>query len=159
MRIRSRAPSNDASRMRDTLASLGFEVMSHANLTEPQMKRPSPNSTGGSAPGGTGLFYFAGHGLQTSRDTLLIPVDADSGSPARLVTKGIALQGVLDGMARPGGGGTNLVILDTCLNDPFEPVAAAFAPASREHAGRVRDGAGFARGRRRRSRRLYGRAA
>jgi formylglycine-generating enzyme required for sulfatase activity len=118
------SPVNDASRMRDALASLGFEVMSYANLTEPQMKAALAEFDRRLGARGTGLFYFAGHGLQTSRDTLLIPVDADSGSPARLVTKGIALQGVLDGMARPGGGGTNLVILDTCLNDPFEPATA-----------------------------------
>ena len=90
--------------MRDALASLGFEVMSYANLTEPQMKAALAEFDRRLGARGTGLFYFAGHGLQTSRDTLLIPVDADSGSPARLVTKGIALQGVLDGDVAPGGG-------------------------------------------------------
>ncbi|WP_087671161.1 SUMF1/EgtB/PvdO family nonheme iron enzyme [Caballeronia humi] len=122
------SPVDDARRMGTALASLGFDVISRANLNEAQMKDALADFDRRLAAGGTGVLYFAGHGIRTSRDTLLIPVDADSGSPARLVTKGIALQGVLDEMARSGQGRarTHLVILDTCLNDPFG--AAAMRP-------------------------------
>ncbi|MDR5754019.1 MULTISPECIES: SUMF1/EgtB/PvdO family nonheme iron enzyme [unclassified Caballeronia] len=119
------SPLNDARRMSDALAALGFDVVSRANLTEAQMKAAFADFDRRLGADGTGVVYFAGHGLRTSRDTLLIPVDADGASPARLVTKGIALASVLDGMTHGGRSArrTNIVILDTCLNDPFEPAA------------------------------------
>jgi formylglycine-generating enzyme required for sulfatase activity len=125
------SPLNDARRMSDTLAALGFEVMSRANLTEAQMKQAFADFDQRLGAHGTGVVYFAGHGLRTSRDTLLIPVDANVASPARLVSKGIALTSVLDGMARggPGATRTNIVILDTCLNDPFDPYGRTSQPA------------------------------
>lgn len=121
-------PVRDARQMSATLATLGFEVTSYANASAPQMAQAIADFRRRLAAGGVGVFYFAGHGLQAGGDTMLVPVDADSGSPARLVTKGVALQSVLDAMSKERPNRINLVILDTCLNNPFERVAAR-APA------------------------------
>jgi uncharacterized caspase-like protein len=69
--------------------------------------------------GGVGLFYFAGHGFQIGDKALLAPVDSDSDSPGRLIATSIDLKSVLAGMSASRPGKRNLIILDTCLNNPF----------------------------------------
>ncbi len=112
-------PVEDADAVSRSLRSLGFEVVTHTDLDAPQMKRAIHDFHARLQAGGVGLFYFAGHGFRVHDDTLLAPVDADRSAPAGLVTKGIALRDVLAGMAAPRPGRLNLVILDSCRNDPF----------------------------------------
>ncbi len=112
-------PAADAHAVSRSLRSLGFEVVTHTDLDAPQMKRAIHDFHARLQAGGVGLFYFAGHGFRVHDDTLLAPVDADRSAPAGLVTKGIALRDVLAGMAAPRPGRLNLVILDSCRNDPF----------------------------------------
>jgi len=112
-------PVADADAISRSLRSLGFEVVTHTDLDAPQMKRAIDDFHARLQAGGVGLFYFAGHGFRVHEDTLLAPVDADGSAPAGLVTKGIALRDVLAGMAAPRLGRLNLVILDSCRNDPF----------------------------------------
>lgn len=112
-------PERDALAMTRTLRSLGFDVINHENATRRGMLeaiREFKERLGG---GGVGLFYFAGHGFRVGNRTILLPVDADGRTPARLLTAGIDLQTVLAGMAEPRPGKLNLLVLDTCLNNPF----------------------------------------
>jgi len=112
-------PVADADAISRTLRSLGFEVVTHADLDARQMKRAIDDFHARLSAGGVGLFYFAGHGFRVHDDTLLAPVDADPRAPAGLVAKGIALRDVLAGMAPARPGRLNLVILDSCRNSPF----------------------------------------
>ncbi len=113
------SPANDARAMSDTLRALGFDVTRYENATRQQMQAAIYGFKRRLDAGGVGLFYFAGHGFRVADKTLLAPVDADSRAPVRLLTQGIDLQTVLDGMSAPRPGKLNLVILDTCLNNPF----------------------------------------
>ena len=113
-------PVNDARAMRETLVARGFEVLFRANVNRQQMTQALVEVRQHLADGGVGLFYFAGHGFQVADATMLAPTDADRHSPVRLLTQAIDLQEVLDSMSAPRSGKRNIVILDTCLNNPFQ---------------------------------------
>ena len=113
----------DAEAMRDTLRALGFDVVMLTNATPREMRQAIGAFRERLRAGGTGLFYFAGHGLQIGRQTLLMSAGFDARLPASLVSNAIDLQSVLAAMQAPRAGRLNLVILDTCLNNPFAPGA------------------------------------
>ncbi|CAE6741596.1 Hercynine oxygenase [Paraburkholderia haematera] len=116
--ISENAP-RDAVAMRDTLRARGFDVIMRTDATPQQMRQAISEFGQRLQGGGTGLFYFAGHGLQIGRQTLLVPAGLDAGAPARLVSEGVDLNTVLQAMRVPRADALNLVILDTCLNNPF----------------------------------------
>jgi formylglycine-generating enzyme required for sulfatase activity len=94
--------------------------MRYENLSRQQMTDVILEFNKRLRAGGVGLFYFAGHGLRVADRTLLVPVDAESHSPARLLTHGIDLRTVLESMSEPRPGKLSLIVLDTCLNNPFD---------------------------------------
>jgi formylglycine-generating enzyme required for sulfatase activity len=57
--------------------------------------------------------------MRIGPQTLLIPAGLDARSPAALVRHAVDLHAVLQAMRGPHDGRLNLVILDTCLNNPF----------------------------------------
>lgn len=112
-------PTRDARAVGRALQSLGFDVRVHEDLDRQGMERAIGDFEQRLAAGGTGLFYFAGHGFSVGGRTVLAPLDADRRAPATLVTRGVALDDVLARMSAPRPGKLNLVVLDTCLDDPF----------------------------------------
>ncbi|MDR8396401.1 SUMF1/EgtB/PvdO family nonheme iron enzyme [Paraburkholderia dioscoreae] len=116
--LRENAP-RDAEAMRDRLQTLGFEVIMRTNATPQQMRQVIGEFHARLRRGGVGLFYFAGHGMRIGPQTLLIPAGLDARSPAAAVSNGVDLNAVLQAMRAPRDGQLNLVILDTCLNNPF----------------------------------------
>lgn len=115
---------NDAHAVGNTLASLGFDVLRYENLDRQRMRLALLDFKQRLGHGGVGLFYFAGHGMQAAGKTLLLPVDTETSSPAQLAATAIDLGSVLRGMSGPRPGKLNLVILDTCLNDPLRGIAS-----------------------------------
>src|SRR5206468_1128515 len=66
----------------------------------------------------TGLFYFAGHGLQVRGRNYLLPVDADVAREDEVAFAALDLGAVMekiDSAKNP----VNIVILDACRNNPF----------------------------------------
>lgn len=110
---------NDARAMSEVLLSLGVEVIRREDMDARAMRQALAEFDRRLRDGGVGLFYFAGHGLRVAGRTLLLPVDADRRSPVSLVTRGIDLRFVLAAMSAPRPHQLNLLILDTCLNNPF----------------------------------------
>ena len=64
-------------------------------------------------PGAVGLFYFAGHGLQSYGTNYLLAIDAPVEKPADIPRHGFEADDVLRVMLR-GGADTNILILDAC---------------------------------------------
>ena len=69
--------------------------------------------------GGTGLLYYAGHGVQVNGRNFLVPVDARLTRQSRVKYEAYALDDALTRMGGRGAGSVNLVILDACRNNPF----------------------------------------
>ncbi|MFM0198488.1 SUMF1/EgtB/PvdO family nonheme iron enzyme [Paraburkholderia fungorum] len=116
--LRDNAP-RDAEAMRDTLRARGFDVIMRTDATPQQMREAISEFRQRLRDGGIGLFYFAGHGLQIGRQTLLVPAGLDARAPARLISEGVDLDSVLEAMRAPRAGQMNVLILDACLNNPF----------------------------------------
>jgi hypothetical protein len=72
-------------------------------------------------PEATGLFYYAGHGVQSFGTNYLLPVDARLTDAADLPLVAVEAEAVLRQMASARNL-TNIVILDACRNNPFQGV-------------------------------------
>jgi formylglycine-generating enzyme required for sulfatase activity len=108
--------ANDARAMSNALGRRGFEVISYRDLNRVQMHAAVREFRQRLGEDGVGVFYFAGHGMQSDGKTWLAPVDVDLAMPTRMPEQGIELQTMLGSMPVPRNGGASLVILDMCLN-------------------------------------------
>ncbi len=111
-------PANDASDMAKVLKEVGFEVLSGTDLTKRQMEGLIRDFGAKLASGGTGLFYYAGHGLQVGGENYLVPVDAEIPQEDEVAYAAVPLGLVLTKMATAKND-LNIVILDACRNNPF----------------------------------------
>lgn len=121
-----RNPANDARDMAATLRALGFDVTSGINANQRDMKRLIREFGQKLRAGGSGLFYYAGHGVQSKGRNYLVPIDADIQSEAEVEDSGVDVSLVLNYMD-DAQNGLNIVILDACRNNPF---ARSFRSAS-----------------------------
>ncbi len=111
-------PPNDARDMAATLKTLGFEVMSGVNVNQREMKRLIREFGQSLKAGGSGLFYYAGHGVQSKGRNYLIPIEADIQSEVETEDAGVDVNLVL-GYMDDAQNGLNIVILDACRSNPF----------------------------------------
>jgi formylglycine-generating enzyme required for sulfatase activity len=111
-------PVNDATDMAATLQSLGFEVTLVLNATRQQMDEALAAYRRQLRPGGTGLFYFAGHGAQVEGMNYLIPIGANVERAVTAQAESVSAEQVLAGMTAAGTT-LNILILDACRNNPF----------------------------------------
>ena len=119
-------PPNDARDMAATLKALGFDVTIGININQRTFKQLVREFGLKLKAGGSGLFYYAGHGIQTKGRNYLIPVDADIQSEAEVEDSSVDVGLVLNFMD-DAQNGLNIVILDACRNNPF---AKSFRSAS-----------------------------
>jgi len=112
-------PVNDATDMRNTLQGLGFQVdyLADVNLTRMQTAINNFKIKLNASPNSYGLFYFAGHGVQSRGDNYLIPIDANISNEYLLPRITLPVQYVLDELEKAGNI-LNIIVLDACRNLP-----------------------------------------
>ena len=108
-------PKNDAEDMAALLRRLGFQVTAGLDLTDAAMEDRIRGFSRRARAAKVALFFYAGHGMQVDGVNYLVPVDARLADEADLPFETVALDLVLKRM----GGGTNLVFLDACRDNPF----------------------------------------
>jgi Caspase domain len=116
-----RNPVNDASVIRDTLTRLGFEVIYRENVDKSGMERAVGAFSARlfeAGPEGVGLFYFAGHGVQSGGENFLLPVDVSIQRETDLRLGALRAGDVLAQM-EGAGSAVKIVILDACRDNPF----------------------------------------
>jgi hypothetical protein len=112
-------PANDAKLMGETLTRTGFKVNTVLNADRQTMQRALLDFSRDIRDKETvGLFYFAGHGVQVNGQNYLIPVDADIKAESEVKIFGINVDEFVATLERADGR-TNIVILDSCRNNPF----------------------------------------
>ncbi|MGO4332384.1 SUMF1/EgtB/PvdO family nonheme iron enzyme [Cupriavidus sp. 2TAF22] len=121
--------ASDARAMGQALGALGFDVMLRENLDSAGMAQALAEFRQRLGKGGVGLFYFAGHGIEVGDRPLLLPVDVRGDAPHRLLTGATELGTILASMPAARPGGRNILILDTCLDNPYRG-ATAMPPAA-----------------------------
>ncbi len=113
-------PANDARDMGNALTQLGFstEVLTDAGLEAMEAAVLGFRDRLASSPDSVGLFFYAGHGVQSGGENYLIPVDVQIPSESLLRTRAVSLYFVLDSL-REAKNKLNVVILDACRDNPF----------------------------------------
>jgi hypothetical protein len=110
---------NDARAMGRRLSTLGFQVITVENADRDAMEKSILDFSSRLRRETTGLFFYAGHGIQSRGRNYLLPVDAKAASERALKFEAVDVQAVLEEMAFASNR-VNIVILDACRNNPFE---------------------------------------
>jgi len=112
-------PINDARDIAEELKRDGFNVEIGENLTGDAMRRAFERLYGRIKPGSVALIFFSGYGVQSSRQSYMIPVDAQIWTEADVRRDGISLETVL-GEINSRGAGVKIALIDASRRNPFE---------------------------------------
>jgi uncharacterized caspase-like protein len=126
-------PINSARALADELRQRGFEVDSSENLSKEAMRAALDRFYAKIKSGSTALLFFSGFGIQSDRQTYMIPVNAQIWTEADVRRDGFSLDSVLAEM-NSRGARVKIAILDASRRNPFErrfrAVAGGLAPVS-----------------------------
>src|SRR5580698_975314 len=112
-------PINDANDLADELKRDGFSVDIGENLTGDAMRRAFDRLYGRIKPGSVVLIFFSGFGVQSARQSYLIPVDAQIWTEPDVRRDGFSLETVL-GEINNRGAGVKIALIDASRRNPFE---------------------------------------
>src|SRR5437667_4026859 len=112
-------PINDARDIAEELKRDGFNVDIGENLTGEQMRRAFERLYGRVKPGSVARIFFSGFGVQSSRQSYMIPVDAQIWTEADVRRDGFSLETVL-GEINSRGAGVKVALIDASRRNPFE---------------------------------------
>jgi Caspase domain len=111
-------PPNDAADVAKELEGAGFTVIRRDNASLREMHLALREFGDKLTRTSTGVFYFAGYGVQVRGRNYLLPVDADIAREDEVAFSAMDLGAVmekLDSARNP----VNIVILDACRDNPF----------------------------------------
>jgi Tfp pilus assembly protein PilF len=112
-------PINDARDVADELKRDGFSVEVGENLTGDAMRRAFDRLYGRIKPGSVVLIFFSGFGVQSARQSYMIPVDAQIWTEPDVRRDGFSLETVL-GEINNRGAGVKIALIDASRRNPFE---------------------------------------
>nr|WP_041757927.1 caspase family protein [Bradyrhizobium sp. ORS 278] len=112
-------PINDARDLTDELKRDGFTVETLENASGDTMRRALERLYGKIKPGSVALLFFSGYGIQSSRTSYMIPVDAQIWQEADVRRDGISLEQVLQEI-NSRGAGVKIALLDASRRNPYE---------------------------------------
>jgi len=123
-------PINDARDLAEELKRQGFNVEVGENLTGDTMRRAFDRLYGRVKPGSVVLIFFSGYGVQSSRQSYLIPIDAQIWTEADVRRDGFSLETIL-GEINSRGAGVKIALVDASGAIRMSAAFAAFPPALR----------------------------
>src|SRR3954464_8580223 len=112
-------PINDARDIAEELKRDGFNVEIGENLTGEAMRRAFERLYGRVKPGSVALIFFSGFGVQSNRQSFMIPGDAQIWTEADVRRDGFSLETVL-GDINSRGAGVKIALIDASRRNPFE---------------------------------------
>jgi hypothetical protein len=112
-------PINDARDVADELKRDGFSVEIGENLTGDAMRRAYDKLYGRIKPGSVVLIFFSGFGVQSGRQSYMIPVDAQIWTEPDVRRDGFSLESVLSEINNRGAG-VKIALIDASRRNPFE---------------------------------------
>ncbi len=111
-------PANDASDIASALRELGFDVDLAMDLSYSDMNERIIDFGDKLNQADVGLFFYAGHGVQSGGVNYLIPVNADLSQEKSDVDNVISTSSILKKMEQAQNG-VNIIVLDACRNNPL----------------------------------------
>lgn len=110
-------PVQEGMDLKEALESIGFEVTFIQNATLSEMVAAlSEFENKVKNDKGVAFFHYGGHAVQFNKENYLIPVDANT--EYNMIT--YTCINVDEAVMKRMTGETNIVVLDSCRNDPFE---------------------------------------
>lgn len=109
-------PIKEAENLRVALEQIGFSVKIVKNASLEEMNDAlSDFEATLKKSGGTGFFHYGGHAVQVEGKNYLIPSTAEIPDERRVSTRALNVDEVMNSMSAD----TNIVILDSCRNNPL----------------------------------------
>src|SRR5207342_2605475 len=112
-------PINDVRDVADELKRDGFAVDIGENLTGEAMRHAFDRLYSKIKPGSVALIFYSGFGVQSARQSYLIPVDAQIWTEPDVRRDGFSLEAVL-GEINNRGAGVKIALIDASRRNPFE---------------------------------------
>jgi len=112
-------PINDARDVADELKRDGFAVEIGENLTGDGMRRAFDKLYGKIKPGSVALVFFSGFGIQSARQSYMLPIDAQIWTESDVRRDGFSLETIL-GELNTRGAGVKIALVDASRRNPFE---------------------------------------
>ena len=112
-------PANDAADMAAALKEVGIEVLLGLDLDKRAFDLKVRDFARALMGADSGIFFYAGHGLQVGGRNYLVPVDAQLQNERDLDFEAVALDFVLKQMELEREAKTNIVFLDACRDNPL----------------------------------------
>jgi hypothetical protein len=124
-------PINDARDVADELKRDGFTVEIGENLIGDNMRRAFDRLYNKLRPGSVAMIFFSGFGIQSNRQSYMIPVDAQIWTESDVRRDGLSLETVL-GEINNRGAGVKIALVDASRRNPYErrfrPGSSGLAP-------------------------------
>src|SRR6202034_1790923 len=112
-------PVNDARSVADELKRDSFTVEIGENLTGDAMRKALDRLYGHIKPGTVALIFFSGYGVQSNRQSFMLPVDAQIWTEADVRRDGFSLETIL-GEINNRGAGVKIALIDASRRNPYE---------------------------------------
>jgi hypothetical protein len=112
-------PINDAKDIAEELKRDGFDVETGQNLTGDAMRRALERLYARIKPKSVALIFFSGFGVQSARQSYLIPVDAQIWTEPDVRRDGFSLETILSEI-NSRGAGVKIALIDASRRNPFE---------------------------------------
>jgi uncharacterized caspase-like protein len=133
-------PAKDARDIDRLLGDLGFEVDRVLNANGDELREAIAQFASEAKDADIALIYYSGHGIEAKGQNFIAPTDTDLASPASAGASMIAVQPILDELAKVAP--VSIVLLDACRSDPFPAGQMIVLPG--ENAPTAVDGQGLA---------------
>ena len=135
-----RNPQNDANDMSIILEKLGFKVNKHLDINLLQIQKAMREFLLELDEYSTGLFYYAGHGMQIDGQNYIVPIDCEVRDKAYTVLSCFNICEYLNALSVYKGK-INICILDACRDNPFatsgREIGSGFAPFNTQPKGTI----------------------
>lgn len=112
-------PINDASGLADAMSRRGFDVDMVEDATKADMARALERLRSRIKPGSIVMLFFGGYGVQSGRESYMIPIDATIWKESDVRHEGMSIEAVLDSIEERGAR-AKLVVLDASRRNPYE---------------------------------------
>lgn len=133
-------PNNDANDIGDILKTLGFSVKKYFDLSIDEMNKVTREFLIDMNEFSTGLFFYAGHGMQIDGLNYLVPIDCKLTDKEKTIFSCFNINGFLKQVEKYKGK-TNICILDACRNNPFvsndRSITSGFVPFVSQPKGSI----------------------
>ena len=112
-------PIKDVRAIAEELRRANFEVITGEDVSKQKLRSLLGSFKAKIKPGSTALVFFSGYGIQTGKQSYIIPVDAQIWTEGEVKRDGISIESILADM-NAAGATVKLVIIDAARRNPFE---------------------------------------